>query len=654
MDKKIKLIVIIIVCVLISAFVFASCQSPDESLMSTKKLSLADKLTYNEADVAQDMAKVKEIALIVNNSTDYQIVVKRGLSDYVIKQATIFANYLNQIAGADIFNAVYGEAYSTMHQIYFTIDSNNESNNDIVNDGFKIQTDVNAHITVMALVEEGLVNAMYTFLEDYLECMFVRDDFDYIPKFDNVYLQPINIANNPDFVWRKVFQYEVAQNDWGKKLKNNGVALEGNDIEVNRNWGTWCHNVFEFVDPNIYFESNPEYFAFYKGKRRIEYNGMPTQLCLTNSEIYPIIKQSMADKIAKNPDIKYWDFSINDNRFYCTCSDCQKVEKETGSMMGTMLPIINKLAKDFPDKIISTLAYFHNEQAPSKMTCEPNVNIVLAPIVSGQKYSYALGGSQKALKTKRLLTEWSMLSDNILIWDYVVNFNHLLLPYPNFDVQYDNLKLYIDNNVTSVFHQGSRERGDELACLRSYIMSRQLWDIDVDIDKIMGKYLVVTYGSSANYVAEYLETCNNLMKQSNIDLDLYDSVSMHKNGYLSKSAIKKYNELIDSAIASQSDSAIKTRLEEIKINVLYAKMHENSFDFKGKEAAKKQFKELAEKHTIVRVQESKEPTLHSYLDHDYAKYIAGQKFGLSMAIILPVLSVAAITFATFAFIKKKR
>lgn len=47
------------------------------------------------------------------------------------------------------------------------------------------------------------------------------------------------------------------------------------------------------------------------------------------------------------------------------------------------------------------------------------------------------------------------------------------------------MDFYVDNNVMGVFHQGSREKGDEMADMRTYLLSRQMWDKDIDFEALM-------------------------------------------------------------------------------------------------------------------------------------------------------------------------
>lgn len=647
MKIKKTLIILVASCMLLASIILPSCTARTKDKMSSSTLDITSELSsYNEDELRADFAISKDIELAVNGKSNYSIIIPDKSGEIVIEAAKTLNYYLNQIIGATDYFPVLRESDNT-NLNYISI-ANTETAVDIdtsaIRDDGYIVRSVNENIYLLTAEEESIENAIYGFLEDQLECMFTMPNYDYIPHFPTIYLYDIYTVSNPDFAWRKVFQYEVAQNNWFKKLKNNGAVAD--DIEKNKSWGTWCHNVFTFVPPDIYMAEHPEYFSSVKGE--------PRQLCLTNPDVYTIIERKMGELIAEKPEMKYWDFSLNDNRDYCKCKNCDRVLKLTGSMMGTMLPIINKLALKFPDKIISTLAYFDNEQPPKGMICEPNVNIVLAPIVSGQLYSYKFGGNAKAIKTKALLESWGKISQSILIWDYVVDFSHLLLPYPNFDVQKDNHEFYIENNVKAVFHQGSREYNNEMAELRSYILSKQLWDNDINVSKTIAKYLTVTYGKGAANVAKYLDTANSEMKDKAKDLDLYDSPRDHKNDYLSKDNNDKYLALINGAMELEKDNqVIIDRLEKIKINVLYAIMTEDNLLIKRKLNSFDEFKTLVVKHNIKQPYEPSNPSMQDYISTTYPTQIATIRLKISMAVVVPIVILGAL-FVAIIIINKKR
>ena len=111
-----------------------------------------------------------------------------------------------------------------------------------------------------------------------------------------------------------------------------------------------------------------------KGKR------IPTQLCLTNPDVLKIAIRSLRKMVAHNPEAKYWSVSQNDNRDYCTCVQCKAIDDREGSPSGSIISFVNQVADQFPDKMISTLAYEYGRRAPKTLIPRDNVNIMLCSI----------------------------------------------------------------------------------------------------------------------------------------------------------------------------------------------------------------------------------------------------------------------------------
>lgn len=645
--KKVCCIMLIILVLSLFATILVGCNNRDK--MSTNTLDITSNLdNYNEETRREEMMQKRDICLAVDGNSDYGIIISGSASQETVTLADEFSLYLNKIVGSNNKFTVFMDDADNLPTKYLSLGETTLSGDiltdKLVNDGYLIKS-VNDNIYFKTLEEEYLYNAVFSFLENDLECMFVRDDFEYVPNFPTIYLDKFDEVSNPEFAWRKVYQWEVAQNGWYRKLKQNGT-VDG-AISIFKNWGTWSHTFFRFVPPDTYFNEHPDYYSVVDGK--------PRQLCLTNPNVYPIIEANMKKAMDDNPSATYWDFSIMDNHDYCKCENCAKALKETGSMMGTTLPIINKLARKFPDKIISTLAYYDNEKVPKGIECEDNVNIVIAPIQTGQLYSYNFGGTKAARRAKEVIEAWGKVAKNILIWDYVTDFRHMLMPYPNFDVQQDNHDLYLNNNVTAVFHQGSCEPNHEMACLRAYVLSHQMWDNSVDINTMIAKYVNVTYGKAAKNVAEYLDRCNSELKEKGNNLDLYDKPAWHQLDYLSPKNNKYYLKIINEAIELEKDNErIVKQLEEIKINILYATMNEGGYDINRKEAAFEEFITLVREHNVPQPYEGNPPTMEDYINDIYPSYLTGQKLALSACVILPILGVPSVAFGIYMFIKWRK
>ena len=247
---------------------------------------------YDEAEFIAGLREVKDIALAADGESGYVIVLETdnvGLAS----DAVFLRDTLRQMTGAEESFEVLAPSNVRSGDKYICLGENALSAADTSgakDDGYIIRS-IGENIYISGnyalnrdIADDGTANGIYSFLEDCLGCMFVRDDFSYIPESSTVWLDELDVTSNPDFVWRRIYQYEVGQNDWSRRIKSNGTGERLDDVgnDANRYWGTWCHSSFHFVDPDIYFDGHPEYYAVIGGERRCEaYGDMQAQLCLS-------------------------------------------------------------------------------------------------------------------------------------------------------------------------------------------------------------------------------------------------------------------------------------------------------------------------------------------------------------------------------------
>ena len=516
----------------------------------------------------------------------------------------------------------------------------------VKDDGYRVYSDGNV-IYIKALKEAGVKNGIYGFLEDKFEVMFIEENYDYIPFFPTIYLDKLDYISNPDVAWRRVYQYEILRNHWYNRLRLNGFP--------ENDWGKWCHSSFDYVPPEEYFESNPEYFALVDGERKT------TQLCfsyfLDNEDAFEVIASSLERMIQENPDATYWDFSVMDNNDYCQCDRCKSILDETGSMMGTLLPLVNKLAERFPDVTISTLAYLFCKEVPKGIVPSDNVNIVVAPIGTSQNYSLAKGSNYFSSDGKRIIEEWGKVAPNLLVWDYVVNFSNLLMPYPNLGVQQSNLEFYLANNVDGVYHQGNREKEGEMARMRTYLLSRQLWDSDIDLESLAAKYIQVAYKDAAKEVAVFMDKISDIVYYLPGNLDLYDSVSKHKVDYLAVTSLNEYEGIIRSAMSKvEPDSKEYERIERIYMSLMYTRCMDSSLNVDKKTASAQEFVKLADKYGVTMVGETVSlEEWYAQFNTEYLEDIKGYRIALiTVSSVFPMILIGfALMVATTGALKKK-
>ncbi|MEN9522357.1 MAG: hypothetical protein RL065_734, partial [Bacteroidota bacterium] len=304
----------------------------------------------------------------------------------------------------------------------------------------------------------------YQFLET-IDCRYFTSDCIYIPKLDEIKIEPEKIINNTSsFNYREVFYAEAFKGDFPK-----WNAVVNSKDEKRSEWGLWVHTFQKLIPSEKYFQSHPEYFSLKNGVR------IKDQLCLSNPAVLKLCIDSLQAQIKRNPTARYWSVSQNDNFGYCECDDCKRTDSLEQSHSGSMIKFVNEVAQHFPDKIISMLAYQYTRKAPAHIVPAPNVNIMLCTIECDRSKPLAADTSKGSFVDD--LKSWSALTHNILVWDYVINFHHYLMPFPNWQVLQPNLQLFKKYGVQMVFEQGAgNDEKIEMEELRCYLLAKLLWN----------------------------------------------------------------------------------------------------------------------------------------------------------------------------------
>jgi hypothetical protein len=334
-------------------------------------------------------------------------------------------------------------------------------------------------------------------------------------------------------------------------------------LSSRNDWGLFVHTFNELVPPDKYGKTHPEYYSLVNGTR------LPgTQLCLSNPEVLAAVIGSLKEKIAAKPNATYWSVSQNDNDQYCRCEPCTQINTKYGGVpSGSILYFVNDVAKAFPDKIISTLAYWYSRTPPQNIQAEPNVNVMLCNIESrrqGPVYETDPAFS-------RDLITWGKLSGNILIWDYNIQFSNLVSPFPNLHTIKPNVKFYTDHHVNSLFMQANGQAGGEMAGLRSYLICKLMWNPAADDNAIVDEYLNGYYGEAAPYIHQYIDKMRESLLSTGFKLNIFGSPEDAKDAYLSADMMKVYNSLFDQAEkAVAKNPQLLTRVKIARLPIMYA------------------------------------------------------------------------------------
>lgn len=518
-------------------------------------------------------APEQNIVLAENGATRYAIIIPVHATEYERKAATVLQDYLAQISGA-AFPVIASNKIRSPYEIVL---GQNERIDELAipinyqqlkEDGFVIKTD-SSRLIISGGSEKGSLYGVYTFLEKYLGCRMYTPKVKVIPQQKHIELAKLNDTQVPVIGFRDTHYratWDAEYTDW-HKLDH---APDGERTD----WGMWVHTFNSLVPPQTYYQQHPEYFAMVKGKR------LPTQLCLSNPEVLNITIQNLRKMIAQNPNAKYWSVSQNDNRDFCTCDLCRATDSIEGSPSGSIVRFVNQVADQFPDKMISTLAYEYGRHAPKTLKPRDNLNIMLCSIEAFR--DKPLTQDTASAEFVKDVKDWGKISKDIIVWDYVIQFNHLLSPFPNLQVLQPNLQFFAENGVNAMFEQGNREVGGEFAGLRSYMISKLMWNPYLNSDSVMNDFLDGYYGAAGKPIRQYIDLMQIELHKGGKPLRIFGSPVEAESTYLSPALLVKYNALFDEAEKAVADSAaLLERVRIARLPLMYARMEQGKKNYTG-------------------------------------------------------------------------
>ena len=426
----------------------------------------------------------------------------------------------------------------------------------LLEDGFRLSTS-DGILRISSGGDKGAIYGVVTLLEDYLGVSYYTAHTYTLDQRKTIEIPELDRAENPAFRYRQTQSYAVREDPVYKmwfRLEEPSEVFAGN---------LWVHTFDKILPSSEFGEKHPEYYSFINGERR---PGAASQWCLTNPEVFEIVSQRVDSIFKANPGKNMISISQNDGNFTnCACPDCKALDElEGGSPSGSLIHFLNKLAARFPDKEFSTLAYLFSMHPPKQIKPLPNVNIMLCDIDC--KREVPLTDNESGRDFMKAMEGWSKISNNIFVWDYGINFDCYLAPFPNFPILKKNIQLFKDHHVTMHFSQIAGSKCGTFTEMRSYIVSKLMWNPSLDTDSLMKSFMKGYYGAAAPYLYDYEKLLEGALLGSKVDLWIFDSPVSHKNGMLNANCLKRYNELFDKAEKAVADN--KQLLDRVRIERL--------------------------------------------------------------------------------------
>ena len=511
--------------------------------------------------------------LFYNGKSDYSIVLCNNASISEQTAAKELQSYLEQIGGVVLpiinrdqleegqkhifigYNKKYGAEYDVERP-----DKNDE--------GFTYRN-VGDNIWIYGGSQRGTMYGVYSFLENELGVRWYTKDYTHLKSIKKWQFKELYCSEEPFIGYRYVQYFNVHYyNDWLAHNKCNSVwrAIDSEYGGLEAYWN--CHTFEQFIPSGEYFQKHPEYFSLRDGKRTPY-----TQLCLSNPEVLQICIDKMKQAIAEYPLCWVYSMSQSDNQFPCQCEKCRAIEEQYGGHSGLMVWFVNQVADAikpiYPDKYIGTFAYQYTRKAPVGITPRDNVVIRLCNIECC--FAHPLEECEHNRPFISDMEDWSKIAPHLFIWDYVVNYNHYVAPFPNFGVLAENIKTFKKYNAIGIQEEAEYEAlGGEFADMKSWVLSKLLWNPNIDTNALVAQFITDYYGPAATYIKQYFDLCQSLVKDDTV-MGIYIG---ENHPIFTDEFVVEANNLLTQAreAVAECDEDMRLRIDMVALQIDYLRL----------------------------------------------------------------------------------
>jgi len=364
------------------------------------------------------------------------------------------------------------------------------------------------HIAIAGGRPRGTLYGVYEFAERHLGVRFLTADHTHVPLEPARPLPHADFAYEPPFDFRWAYWHEVNESpEFAARLRNNVIThderLGGATDQL-----LISHSIQNQVPAREYAEAHPEYFALVDGVRKLQAMHAP-QVDPLNPAVQDIVTAAVRDELRQHPDRRVVSVSPADNGDYDEGWRSRALIAREGTPMAPHLALVNEVARrvrpDHPGVMIGTLAYWSTRKPPRSMRPLSNVQIQLASFECSLVHTLDDPSSPANAAFMEDLEGWLALTDNIYLWHYAANLRQVDVPIANLDTFAPSFRMLRDRGIRGVFAQGNgRCDAGEFSDLKAYVVSRLLWNPDLNADEVVAEFLDLHYGPAARHIAAAL------------------------------------------------------------------------------------------------------------------------------------------------------
>ncbi len=277
------------------------------------------------------------------------------------------------------------------------------------------------------------------------------------------------------------------------------------------------HNLLKVFPPELYDE-HPEYFPQHGDARYrpgVEDHGW--QPCMSDPGGTAHAAQVAREYFDANPMAESFSYGINDGHGYCDCEGCLKIHRPLAEWHGfsgersvqyyTWLNnVAADLERDHPDKMLGCLAYSAVILPPKGMQLHRNI----IPYLTSNRADYWDPVFRR--QDQEMLRRWSAVTEQMGIYDYAYGMGFAVPRIYNHLFQ-DAIKDAVKQGVRGFYAEVYPNWG--LDGHKLYVMSRILWDPNVDVDAVTDDWNERMFREAAEPMKAYFALAEESWRENN-------------------------------------------------------------------------------------------------------------------------------------------
>jgi hypothetical protein len=323
-----------------------------------------------------------------------------------------------------------------------------------------------------------------------------------IPRHDRLVVPPTSIEESPDFPIRGLNDVrdrrppqQTGPNEPKLWLLRQKIpsATEGRKLQHGHAWD-------DHVPPDL-LEAHPEWLAAdANGKRRQFARPALVKYCTSNPELVRAFAEGVIKWLEDHPTDRTVSISPSDGGDFCQCADCQALvttdphgnPSYTSLLLRFYNEVAAQVARKHRDRLLGAYVYYNYMYPPqTPVEVEPNLYLVWAPL---NYYGFGLLRPVYRDELSTVVNQWLAVTPNFVLHNYSTwmrSFNGAPLP-PGLDI----LKLELPT-----LHRAGAKGADMVGVgawgyggPTNYILAKQLWDAEVNVDDLFTEWLHRAYG----------------------------------------------------------------------------------------------------------------------------------------------------------------